>query len=212
MATRKVPGKPRSAAQRPAKTVAKAKTPKSNPVAQKVSNTGAPKRPDAKSSARTTDSRKPKKPAGRPTAFSAEVATTICSRIAQGESLVNICKDETLPSRATVMRWLLEDSHVGFRDNYARAREAQADFYAEEIIDIADEECTVVKHGEGDEAKDVEVAFDSAAVARNRLRVDARKWYASKVAPKKYGDKLALGQAEDLLPLVTIKDLTGRKD
>lgn len=150
-------------------------------------------------------------PAGRPTIYSDAIAIRICERLAIGESLVSICKDESLPSRATVMRWLQEDKHEGFRDKYAHAREAQADFYAEEIIAIADEECTTVLHGDGDEQVEVEVAFDSAAVARNRLRVDARKWYASKVAPKKYGDKLALGQADDLLPLVRVKDMTGRK-
>jgi hypothetical protein len=181
---------------------------------RKVNKTGASKSPKGKPSAQTPAKKilKDKKPNGRPTAYSDKVAGEICTRIAQGESLVNICKDEKFPCRATVMRWLQLDKHEGFLDSYARAREAQADFYAEQIIEISDEECTTVRHGDGEEAKDVEVVFDSAAVARNRLRVDARKWYASKVAPKKYGEKLALGQADDLLPLVTIKDLTGRKD
>lgn len=192
----------------------KTKVAQKSAIAQKVGKTGPSKSLEGKSKALApaVAKGKPKKVNGRPTSYTEAVATLICSRIAQGESLVNICKDDALPSRATVMRWLLENSHDGFRDNYARAKEAQADFYAEEIIDISDEECTYVKHGDGDEAKTVEVAFDSAAVARNRLRVDARKWYASKVAPKKYGEKLALGQADDLLPLVMVKDLTGRKD
>lgn len=159
-------------------------------------------KPAAKTPAKVTAKKVPRKP-GRPTAFTDAISLLICERLAQGESLVNICKDEKLPARGTVMRWLQEDCHVGFRDNYARAREAQADFYAEEIIGIADEECTYVKHGDGDEARKVEVAFDSAAVARNRLRVDARKWYASKVAPKKYGEKIAVGGAEDLPPVLT---------
>ena len=137
---------------------------------------------------------------GRPTAFNQQVSNTICQRISEGESLLTICKDDSLPSRGTVMRWLHDDTHKDFRDSYARAREAQADFYAEQIINIADEECTTVRHGDGE---DVEVVFDSAAVARNRLRVDARKWYASKVAPKKYGEKLALGQADEF-PALTV--------
>lgn len=116
----------------------------------------------------------------------------MCERIALGESLRTICEDAAMPTKTTVFRWLSDDVHAGLRDQYARAREAQADFYAEAIIDIADEECIYVKHGDGDDEKEVEVAFDSAAVARNRLRVDARKWYASKLAPKKYGDKLSL--------------------
>ncbi len=60
---------------------------------------------------------------------------------------------------------------------YARAREEQADFYADEIVTIADTE-------------------PDAATAR--VRVDARKWVASKLKPKRYGDKLALGGADDL--------------
>ena len=199
---------------KPAKADAKtAKTTTNQRSAQKSSKSGAPKSLDAKpraSAHRQSKLAAAKKPVEQVT-YSDAIADKICSRIAQGESLVNICKDADMPSRQTFMRWLLEDKHEGLRDNYARAREAQADFYAEQIIEIADEECTTVKHGEGDKSKEVEVAFDSAAVARNRLRVDARKWYASKVAPKKYGDKLALGQADDLLPLVTVKDLTGRK-
>ena len=184
-------------------------TAKKKPAAKKaVARSAAP----AKKTQAPRKTAKPKKKNGRPTAYSEELAKTICQRIAEGKSLVTICKDESLPARGTVMRWLQEDKHGGFRDNYARAREAQADFYAEQIIEISDEECTTVKHGDGEEQKDVEVVFDATAVARNRLRVDARKWYASKVAPKKYGDKLALGQADDLLPLVTVKDLTGRKD
>jgi hypothetical protein len=127
---------------------------------------------------------------GRPSVYSEALAEAICAGIAAGHSLVSICAGEDMPHRATVMRWLQDDSKEGFRDKYARAREAQADFYAEQIIEIADEECTYVKHGDGDEEKEVEVAFDSAAVARNRLRVDARKWYASKVAPKRYGDRI----------------------
>lgn len=48
------------------------------------------------------------------------------------------------------------------------------------------------KHGSRDDDGDgnTEVVFDSTAVQRNRLRVDARKWLLSKMAPKKYGDKV----------------------
>jgi hypothetical protein len=58
----------------------------------------------------------------------------------------------------------------------------------------------------GDE-ESIEVAIDGGFVARQRLRIDARKWFASKVAPKKYGDKLEVeGKG---LPLVIVRDLTG---
>lgn len=131
---------------------------------------------------------------GRPSKFAQALAEKICERLSDGESLRTICKSDGMPSKTTVMRWLADEELSAFRDQYARAREAQADRYAEEVIEIADEDCAFVKRGSisGDEsdAAEVEVAFDSAAVARNRLRVDARKWYASKLAPKKYGDKI----------------------
>ena len=96
-----------------------------------------------------------------------------------------------------------------FSEQYARAREAQADKLAEETLAIADEDCTMVradKHGSRDDDGEgnTEVVFDATAVARNRLRVDARKWLASKMAPKKYGDKLAVGGADDLGPVQTV--------
>lgn len=122
---------------------------------------------------------------GRPSDFTQEVADAICERIADGESLRSICQTEGMPSRMTVFRWLNDPERSSFRDQYARAREEQAEFYAESIIEIADEEAVTVKGGEDEE---VSVVFDATAVARNRLRIDARKWYASKLAPKKFGD------------------------
>ncbi len=109
---------------------------------------------------------------GRPTIRTPENAAAICERIANGESLRSICDDDKMPSKVAVLDWLNEDST--FATQYARAREEQADHYADEIIEIADVE------------KD-------AAKARNRI--DARKWKASKLKPKKYGDKLDLNHS-----------------
>jgi hypothetical protein len=136
---------------------------------------------------------------GRPSKFTQEVADAICTRIADGESLRKICESDDMPAKTTVMRWLAdEEQHKPFRDQYARAREEQADKLAEEIIEIADD-------GRNDTYKDAEgqIKVDHDVIARSRLRVDARKWYASKLAPKKYGDKLAVGGADDL-PAVQI--------
>lgn len=132
---------------------------------------------------------------GRPSSFTQEKANIICERIAGGESLRSICQEKGLPSITSVMRWLADENNAAFRAQYARAREVQADFMAEEILSIADEECTMVradKHGSKDEdgQGNTEVLFDATAVARNRLRVDARKWLAGKMAPKKYGEKV----------------------
>lgn len=152
----------------------------------------------------------------RPNEFTQERADSICARLSAGESLRAICSDADMPHKATVFRWLA--ANEPFRDQYARAREEQADFYAEQIVEIADEEVTMVKrskhqHGvkEEDDTEDneVEVAFDPTAVARNRLRVDARKWYASKLAPKKYGDKIETahtGSMELVVKIIKLSD------
>ncbi|MRT15310.1 hypothetical protein GJV07_24135 [Enterobacteriaceae bacterium RIT711] len=80
---------------------------------------------------------------------------------------------------------------------YARAREVQAEILAEEIIEIADDSSgDVFVDDDGREQTNHE------RVARSRLRVDARKWYASKLAPKRYGDRIQHDQK------ITITDLT----
>lgn len=126
------------------------------------------------------------------------VMAIVCGKIATSETGLRTILEAghdgySLPNADTIMVWLSEDT--AFSEQYARAREAQADMMAEKIIQIADEEVTVVRANKHPGAKEddegnVEVAFDSAAVARNRLRVDARKWLASRLAPKKYGDRV----------------------
>ncbi len=130
---------------------------------------------------------------GRPSEFSQKVADEICERLADGESLKGICQSDGMPHRATVFRWLA--AHDEFRDMYARAREDQADTLADEIVAISDKDC--------------DIAEDSAVMtARDRLRVDARKWVAAKLKPKKYGDRTTLaGDPDSPLqpPQVTVK-------
>jgi hypothetical protein len=122
----------------------------------------------------------------RPSSFTQQMADEICELLANGNSLRYICRDDAMPSMATVFRWLVseEPEFRAFRDQYARAREAQADYMAEDILAIADETDRDTIHTETGEKA------DSEWIARSRLRVDARKWLASKMAPKKYGDKL----------------------
>lgn len=115
--------------------------------------------------------------------FSQQLADVICDRLAEGESLRSICRDEEMPVQSTVFKWLAQREE--FAKQYARAREAQADAMADEILEIADDgRNDTYIDGNGDERTDPEV------IGRSRLRVDARKWLASKMAPKKYGDKV----------------------
>lgn len=115
------------------------------------------------------------------------MAARICGELASGKSLASICDKEGMPSIMTVYRWL--QAHESFREDYARAREDQADTLADEILKIADEAPqTSVQERGGAEV----TVVDSAAIQHQKLRVDARKWIAAKMKPKKYGDKLEL--------------------
>ena len=115
---------------------------------------------------------------GRPTSFTQERADTICARIAKGESLKAICAEKGQPCETTVRQWLA--GNPDFVRQYAHAREQQADFYADEIVEIADTE---------------------PDANRARVRIDARKWKASKMAPKKYGDRMELEHSGEVVVL-----------
>lgn len=122
---------------------------------------------------------------GRPSKFSDKVATDICERLASGESLRSICRDERMPHRATIHRWLI-DNVDGFCDRYARAREVGLDELADETLEIADSPAEGQRIEEGPDGKKV-VREDM--LGHRRLQVDTRKWLLSKFSPKKYGDK-----------------------
>ena len=124
--------------------------------------------------------------------YSPELLSVILERVADGESLNHICSSEDMPSRKAFFDWVAKDPSI--QAQYELAISLRADIHAEEILAIADEEVTMIKRskhsGGEEEGLEQEVVFDPTAVARNRLRVDARKWILSKMAPKKYGDKI----------------------
>jgi len=107
----------------------------------------------------------------RPSLYTQAIADEICERIAAGESLRKICIDKHMPSAVTAHAWL-NRADSAFLKQYVRARDCQADLYAEQIITIADG------------------VADNEQTQRDRLRVDARKWVAARLAPKKYGDRV----------------------
>lgn len=103
-------------------------------------------------------------------AYRKRIMTLVCDLLMEGQTLRRICDAvPDIPRASTLCDWMLEDCSLA--EQYARAREIQADRFADEIIDIADTE------------PDPQVA---------RVRMDARKWHASKTAPKKYGDRVEL--------------------
>lgn len=117
--------------------------------------------------------------------YNQETADAICERLMEGESLRSICLGDDMPSLSTVMKWRVDNE--AFSEQYAHARETQADVLADQVVHIADT------------ATDPHLA---------RLQMDARKWYAGKMKSKLYGDKqqvehsggVSLTQALDVLP------------
>ena len=108
-------------------------------------------------------------PDGRPSDYSDKLAAEICGLISEGNSLRSICEKKSMPSCSTIFLWLTK--HSEFSEQYARAREEQADAISDECLFIAETE---------------------PDIARARLMIDTRKWFASKMKPRKYGDRQML--------------------
>ena len=98
-----------------------------------------------------------------------EMEEAIINGMMEGLSLVKVCAAKGMPHRATVLRWQIEDD--AFATKCARAREMQADLMDDKIADLIDT-----------------VTPESAPA--DRIKLSALQWRASKLAPKKYGDKI----------------------
>jgi hypothetical protein len=131
-------------------------------------------------------------PVGRPSKYTEELGKQICDELIVGRSLRSICKEEWAPGLTTVIRWLVDNEP--FRLHYTRAREQQAELMADELIEIADDGTN--DYVELQKKNGTVVLCDNEHINRSRLRVDARKWAASKLLPKKYGDKVAVTDPE----------------
>jgi hypothetical protein len=106
-----------------------------------------------------------------PVEYTPETAKEICKMLEAGLTLTQICQIPEMPHISTVYDW--QDAFPDFAENYARARARQADTLANRVLDEA---------------------MNSHDAPIGRLRMDALKWYASKLAPKKYGDKVEIEQ------------------
>jgi hypothetical protein len=109
-----------------------------------------------------------KKKAGRPSLYSKDIADQIVMRMIEGESMVDICRDKDMPSRATVYRWLDEDKE--FEARCARAREALADYLVDKIEQLA--------------AETTEDNHQSM-----KVKISTAQWRAMKIAPRIYGER-----------------------
>jgi hypothetical protein len=125
-----------------------------------------------------------------PSKYSDELALEICARMANGETLNQICKDAHIPARSTVVGWA-RDNLNGFAAPYARARDLLLDHIADEILDISDDSRNDFIIRETEKGR-TERIVDQENIARDRLRVDSRKWLLSKLRPDRYGEKTSI--------------------
>lgn len=92
-----------------------------------------------------------------------------------------------MPALSTVMRWLFDDEHPEFQEQYARARKIQSEMMADELLEIAD----TTKQGEKRKLTDKGVEVTTADMIEHRkLQIDTRKWVLARMQPKKYGDRI----------------------
>lgn len=136
----------------------------------------------------------------------------ILSRVMDGESvrsILNTGRDKKkLPSNVEFLEWVSESEDLA--KQYARAMEWRAEALLEETLEIADYKGDDIKESINENG-DVVVVPDKEAIQRSRLRVEARQFYARKMAPKKYGEKLELSGAVALSPLSS-DELKAAKD
>lgn len=114
----------------------------------------------------------------RPSSYTHEIAERICDELSRDRSMRAICKDEGMPDRRTVERWM--ESDPAFAAKCARARQSQADHIFDDIKRL--------------ERKTESGALDPAAA---RAILSSKQWRASKLAPKKYGDRTTLAGDPD---------------
>ena len=134
-----------------------------------------------------------------PSKYSDELAETICALLMEGQSLVHICSLDNMPSRQTVARWLAAKPE--FQQRYTQAREVQAEFMADELLELADD-ATEDLTGEGQPNR--------IAVQRSKLKIDTRKWVASKLLPRKYGDRIDMKVTGELSLAEMVKEARAR--
>jgi|AACY02.3.fsa_nt_gi hypothetical protein len=128
---------------------------------------------------------------GAPSIYTPELAEEICHRLAQGESLRSICRDEGMPDRGTVLRWVVKPDHP-FTDLYIQAREAGGYADADDISELVQE----IRSG----------AVDEKA---GRVMLQGMIWLAERKAPKKHSPRQELTGPEGAPVGIQTSDLEG---
>lgn len=145
---------------------------------------------------------------GRPSEYTQEMADYICEQLVEGRSLRSICREESTPCVATVFGWFR--AYPEFLKQYEKAKEEQADSLAEEMLDIADDGTNDWMEKHDKDGNNIGWQVNGEHVQRSRLRLDARKWIASKLKPKKYGDKQEIEHKGNITLGSILSDIDGR--
>lgn len=129
---------------------------------------------------------------------------SICEHIAAGFSLRSwiLEPEQSRPTFSTIFAWL--ESDEAFRTKYARAREVQAEVLVDEMQDIVDDSANDYMLKKNKDGSDY-VAMNEEHLARTKMRLEQRRWFAEKLLPKKYGTKAdLLGGVNGRVKAVTI--------
>lgn len=124
---------------------------------------------------------------GRPSKYTPELAEIICARIADGQSLREICKADEFPDRVTVLRWVF--ANEDFRHQYERARQVATETMMDEVKDIADDSSNDYMERLNSKGEFVGWAENGDSTKRAQLRITTRQWIAERMAPKRWGSK-----------------------
>jgi hypothetical protein len=160
----------------PAKTKAKAKAQEAKPATKQRA-------------AKVKTPAEPKRPRGRPSSYTPELANEIVQRISKGEPLRQICRDEHMPQWGAVYDW--QERHPEFKTRIAHARELGEEAIAQECMEIADNatndwmETVSPDGGEG-------YRLNGEHIQRSKLRIETRLKLLAKWNPRKWGEKVDL--------------------
>ena len=156
---------------------------------------------------------------GAPHGYTKKIGDEILFRMSEGESLRKICKDDHMPNRSSVHKWVIDGGKhdaskdlKSFSNQYPQAQMMQAFHMVDEMEEIADDDerdWEAVKDSDGNV---IGVKVDGEHVQRSKLRIDTRKWMAAKMLPKVFGDKTAIvGGSQDDEP-VKVQSEISRSD
>ena len=109
---------------------------------------------------------------GRPSIYSAELAEKICTRLAGGESLRAICRDDDMPALSSVLLWVVDGKHPEFSAQYAQAREANGQAHGDRVVDLVED-----------------VILEKLNPQAAKVAIDGLKWSAERMAPKQYAPR-----------------------